>query len=110
MPHSGPENIRHMPIDYRKHPRNWKEISFRIRFQRAEGKCEGSPRYPRCQAEHGKPHPVTGSKAILTVAYLDHNPSNNRPENLRAMCQRCHLTYDAKFHALNAGRTRRMKK
>jgi hypothetical protein len=42
---------------------------------------------------------------------LDHAPENcgepgNRP-NLKAWCQRCHLTYDAKHHAANAAVTRR---
>jgi 5-methylcytosine-specific restriction endonuclease McrA len=32
---------------------------------------------------------------VLTVAHLDHQPENNSPENLRAMCQRCHNRMDA---------------
>ncbi len=38
-------------------------------------------------------------KIILTIAHLNHNTSDNRDENLKAMCQRCHLRYDAKHHA-----------
>lgn len=90
-----------------KYPKNWKEISHEIRFVRAKGKCEGSPIYPSCNAQHSQAHPITGSKVILTVAHLDHNPQNNHPSNLRAMCQRCHLTYDAKYRAHNAARTRK---
>lgn len=33
---------------------------------------------------------------VLTVAHLDHNPENNDPKNLKAMCQRCHNRYDRK--------------
>ncbi len=49
-------------------------------------------------------------KIILTVAHLDHNPANNADENLAALCQKCHLTYDAKHHAANAKVTRSAKK
>jgi 5-methylcytosine-specific restriction endonuclease McrA len=70
------------------YPKDWKQISLRIRFERAGGRCEW------CPAENGKPHPVTGSKVALTVAHLDHNPSNNVDSNLAALCQKCHLNYD----------------
>lgn len=35
---------------------------------------------------------------VLGTAHLDHNPRNNRMRNLRALCQRCHLAYDAEHH------------
>lgn len=35
---------------------------------------------------------------VLTVAHLDHTPENNEPENLRALCQKCHLDHDRKHH------------
>jgi len=47
---------------------------------------------------------------VLTIAHLDHTPENNSPENLRALCQRCHLRYDAKHHAKNGRETRRQKR
>ena len=31
---------------------------------------------------------------VLTVAHLDHQPENCDPENLKAMCQKCHNSYD----------------
>ena len=43
------------------------------------------------------------------MAHLDHDAQNCADDNLRALCQRCHLTYDAKFHARNAAKTRRRK-
>ncbi len=63
--------------------------------------------YPGCRAANGEPHPVTDSKVVLTVGHLDHTPENCDPDNLRAWCQRCHLTYDAKHHAQTAYYTRR---
>lgn len=88
-----------MPVDYRLYPANWKEISFAIRFVRAKHRCEW------CGAVNGEPHPVTGSRVVLTVAHLgvpkpDGTPGDKtdlmdcRPENLAALCQRCHLTFD----------------
>ncbi len=96
-------------MDRGKYPADWEEISHHIRFVRAGGRCEGSPVYPTCRAEHGKPHPATGSKVVLTVAHLDHDPSNNDPGNLRAMCQRCHLAHDAQQHRISSAKTRRRK-
>jgi 5-methylcytosine-specific restriction endonuclease McrA len=97
-----------MPIrasEREKYPPDWKAISLAIRA-RAVGRCEGSPAYPECRAQNGQPHPVTGSIVVLTVGHIDHDPANCAPANLRAWCQRCHLTYDAKHHAANARRTR----
>lgn len=34
------------------------------------------------------------TKIVLTIAHLDHDPRCDDPERLRALCQRCHLTYD----------------
>jgi len=92
-----------MPFDRSKYPDNWKEISDYIRFTRAHGKCEF------CGAVHGAPHPETGSIVILTTAHLDHDTTNNNYDNLRALCQKCHLTYDAQLHAQHAAETRRQK-
>lgn len=95
------------PENAKRYPKEWPEISAQIR-ERAGNRCEGSPGfYEDCRAENGKPHPVTGSIVVLTVAHLDHQPENCAEENLLAMCQRCHLTYDAKHHAENARQTRR---
>jgi 5-methylcytosine-specific restriction endonuclease McrA len=44
---------------------------------------------------------------VLTIAHLDHTPENCDPDNLRALCQRCHLRYDAAHHAETARNTRR---
>jgi len=87
-----------MPIkseNKNKYPKNWKEISIKIRTERANNKCEF------CEAENYQPHPITKSKVILTVAHLDHNPENCSEENLKALCQKCHLNYDLKYHIEN---------
>jgi hypothetical protein len=98
------------PENRARYPKDWKAVSLRIR-DRAGNHCEGSPGiYPDCRAANGEPHPVTGSRVVLTVAHLDHVPENCADDNLKAMCQRCHLTYDAKHHASNAAVTRRMAK
>ena len=88
--------------------REWLDIRERI-LQRAENRCEGTSRYPECRAENGKLHPETGSKVVLTIMHMDHDPTHNVDHNLKAGCQRCHLTYDAQFHAHNAAKTRRAK-
>ena len=100
-----------MPIkleNKHRYPANWKQVRERI-LRRAGDRCEGSPAYPDCRARDGDYHPDTGSRVVLTIAHLDHTPEHCDDGNLRAMCQRCHLTYDAKHHAVNAYRTRKAK-
>lgn len=90
-----------MPIrkdNLHRYPKNWKQISLRIR-KRSKGRCEfmdplGSKK--RCKARQGKLHPITKSKVVLTVAHLNHKPEDCRDENLKAGCQRCHNRYDSK--------------
>lgn len=81
------------PENRDRYPSNWKEIRALI-LERAGHCCEGSPSFPDCRARNHQPHPVTGSRVVLTIAHLDHTPENCLPGNLRAWCQRCHLTYD----------------
>lgn len=97
------------PENRGRYPINWKRVRLVI-LARAGNRCEGSPDYPDCRAENGSPHPATGSRVVLTIAHLDHVPENVDPANLRAWCQRCHLTYDAKHHAQNARETRRARR
>lgn len=77
------------------YPPDWDEISARIRFKRANNRCE------QCGAVNYKPHPETGSRVVLTTAHLNHDPSDNRDENLKALCQACHNRYDAAKRAAN---------
>lgn len=91
--------IAAMPINRLLYPDNWEEISFVVRAVRAKWRCEW------CGAAQGEPNPVTGSKVVLTVAHLgiakpDGTPCRKedkqdcRPENIAALCQRCHLNFD----------------
>lgn len=122
-----------MPIDYKKYPPNWKnEIVPRI-LERANHKCEkcglankqavyaiklwvrgeggryqfktlwfSSEQDARREDQHSNLKPV---KVILTIAHLDHDETNHAvaDDRLAALCQLCHLRYDAKekFRRLN---------
>lgn len=76
-----------MPIresEKARYPTDWRIVSVLIR-ERARGRCEGgSPAFPECRAYAGEEHPETGSIVVLTVAHLNHQPEDCRPENLRA--------------------------
>lgn len=103
------------PENRKRYPPNWARISLAIK-ERAQWRCE-------CRGECGRPHTqgrcmaTQGSvslnllgRVVLTTAHLDHTPENCSPENLRAMCNACHLRYDAKHHAQTAYNTRRSGK
>lgn len=103
------------PENRAKYPprREWAVIRDELKA-RAGDRREGSPKFPGCRAANGLPHPETGSKVVLTVAHLDHEPGNNgvpgdRP-NIRVLCQRCHLAHDHAHHQLNAAATRDAKR
>lgn len=76
------------PENKDRYPSNWKQIRESI-LVRAENKCEF------CGIENYVVR-ENGSRIILTIAHLDHTPENCEPDNLRALCQKCHNTYDAK--------------
>lgn len=47
---------------------------------------------------------VAGShwvKVVLTVAHLNHDITDNRDENLAALCQRCHNRHDAQHRKVS---------
>lgn len=70
-------------------------------------------RYALAMLKDGLDFKVSGFKytrIVLTVAHLDHNIENNATDNLAALCQKCHLRYDAKHHAKNSKATREAKK
>ena len=113
------------PENRDRYPRDWPAISRRIREragQRCEclGECRGERHVMwnrligldpdvttgRCPNVNGKPSEFTGSLVVLTVAHLNHTPEDCRDDNLKAMCQACHLNYDRDHHAETAARTR----
>lgn len=76
------------------HSKEWKAFRPTI-LERAEMRCEGTPQHPDCRARNGEPHPETQSIVLLTVAHMDHDETHADPERCRALCQRCHLKWDA---------------
>lgn len=114
-----------MPIDYKKYPPNWlKEIRPRI-MARANDKCEVCGlehkqvvyaiklkindngnyklktiwfRVKEDAEREDLLNNLKEVKVILTIAHLDHDELNHdvKDERLMAMCQICHLRYDAK--------------
>ena len=119
------------PENRHRYPPNWREIRAAI-LDRAGHCCEqcSAPnhwtiqrvddgwRAVDCDYQLAMVWPAPGeiqpaikgvkeTRIVLTTAHLDHTPENCDPRNLRAWCQRCHLTYDAKHHAQSAAATRR---
>lgn len=126
------------PENKARYPANWKEIRVAI-LARASDRCEQCkvPNHERIARGDGDDIDTyqtndanvycanTGAHMgrkrmsefnllrmvdiVLTIAHLDHVPENCDPANLRALCQRCHLRYDAKHHAETARATRRAR-
>lgn len=123
------------PENRARYPKDWPEIRARI-LQRAGMRCEHDGCAARHRAEgywrNGAFVPMSralrdagckvgdsidcsdGSiikliRIVLTIAHLDHTPENCDDSNLRAMCQRHHLAYDAEHHKQTAYATRRAR-
>lgn len=100
------------PENRARYPKDWPAISRSIKEDRAKlhcecaGECGRGTHDGRCPNRHGRPAYGTGSTVVLTTAHLDHQPENCHPDNLRAMCQGCHLHYDKDHHAATARTTR----
>ena len=90
-----PEN-RHRYPGGSPQSQEWRAIVEQIR-ERSCDRCEGwrFGIFPECRAANRQPHPVTGSRVVLTVAHLNHWPEDCSDENLAHGCQRCHNRYDA---------------
>ncbi len=128
-----------MPFVRSRYPKDWRDISARIRREAGnrcqctgycgdthdDGRCDApngklivrGERYPWRWSEHsgcslclaGDPE-CRPVRVVLTVAHLDHDTTNNTTSNLAALCQRCHLRLDRHQHATNARATRRGRK
>ncbi len=84
------------PENKARYPKDWALRSRFIRHYRAKNRCEW------CGAENHQPHPITGSKVVLTCAHVyDHRPEAASLLNLAALCQRCHNRHDAPMRAAN---------
>lgn len=104
------------PENKKLYPKNWKQIRKYI-LQRANNKCEfcGVDNYSegyrdkdgnfiKSEGMQQEADILDGEKIIrivLTIAHLDHDPQNNDYNNLRALCQRCHLRHDIEQHRQN---------
>lgn len=77
-----------MPMDRSKYPPDWDDIAERVKEQ-AGWKCEQCRLQCRFPGEQFDTH-----KRTLTVAHINHVEMDCRPENLVALCPRCHLAYD----------------
>ncbi len=77
-----------------RYPKNWKEIRKAI-LARANNRCEF------CGVENHtyRLNEKTSKMAyiVLTIAHLNECIEDVRPENLRALCQKCHNSYDAEM-------------
>jgi hypothetical protein len=49
-------------------------------------------------------------KIVLTIAHLNHDVKNNNMDNLKALCQRCHLNHDKEYHQKNRRESLNRKK
>lgn len=101
------------PENKKLYPKNWKEIRYKI-LKRANNKCEfcgvenhsvgyrdKDGNFIESIGMQQEADELDGEhlfQIVLTIAHLDHNPTNNNPENLKALCQKCHLNYDKEHH------------
>ena len=94
-----------MPIHPRnkdRYPKDWKDIRASI-LERAKNKCEF------CGVQNHSFHKREKVvRIVLTVAHLDHMPENNLPNNLKALCQKCHLDYDREHHQKSRKENKRL--
>jgi hypothetical protein len=107
------------------YPAHWRDLSRRVRFERAGGICQGCGRLHcstvRCLPDGRWYDPgrqtwrdrrgriarwpdleqmarLRTTHVVLAAAHLDHDPTNNRLRNLRSLCQRCHMLHDRPHH------------
>lgn len=96
-----------------RYPDNWKEIRENV-LRRAGNKCEfcgvvnHSYKEKLVSDRHGGME-LKQVRIVLTIAHLDNVPEHCDMDNLRALCQKCHLNYDKEYHMKNAKHTRALK-
>jgi len=82
------------------------KVSWKDRVQRMWRDQLGLPRGSR----RPKGTKVRRVKIVLTIAHLDQTPGHDHDDNLAAMCQWCHLSYDREQHMKNGRETRMDRK
>jgi hypothetical protein len=100
------------PENRDRYPQDWPQISLAVKERagwrcECRGECGRGTHAGRCPNRHGGlAYGTATTVVVLTTAHLDHTPENCDQDNLRAMCQGCHLHYDRDHHARTAARTR----
>lgn len=108
------------------YPIDWDQLSRVVRFERAKGRCEMCGRPHGRMINHlgdGRWFDPDGevwrdgqgrvvdwvdfseyrgqlrrTHVVLAAAHRNHDPTDNRLRNLKALCQRCHLLHDRNEH------------
>lgn len=82
-------------------------------WQTIEGKVFSYPEGKLLHDSHGIhgelvdcPEDRMAIAIVLTVAHLNHDITDNRSENLKALCQKCHNRHDAKYRARNRNKNK----
>jgi len=94
------------PENKNRYPKNWKEIREKILTRAGQVRDEAGKIIKEaccewCKAENHMDHPIRDFDVVLTVAHMDHMPENCEDDNLFALCQWCHNSYDAQNRAKN---------
>lgn len=103
-----------MPMDYTRYPADWKAIALATK-EAARWICQDCEMQCRKPSETFDTHKRTMSVRRADVMHADgrpgdpHDKMDVRPENLLALCSRCHLIRDVPIHVLHAAETRRRK-
>ena len=107
-----------MPCNMKEYPHNWLTEIRPLILHRAGARPEERIE-ARCEFCHIENHSYRTNAdrrddkqtfIVLTISHLDQNIQNNDPQNLAALCQRCHLQHDRPHHLINASFTRDRKK
>ena len=81
-------------------PEDWEQIAREVK-DAADWRCQ------ECGKQCWRPgEQHLDRSATLTVARLNHDPTDCRPENLRALCASCHLKRNKDWNTKRASATR----
>ena len=119
-----------MPIDYTKYSPEWFTVIRPSILKRANYACENCgvtngargyrdemKKFIECDEFMETWATKAGKKVfriVLTIAHLNHDVNDNSEENLKALCQKCHLDHDRPMHIIsrkiNAAKKREEKR
>ena len=85
-----------MPIDRSLYPADWDKIARQVK-EEADWICQ------TCGQQCYRPgEKVAATRFVLTVHPRDHDPRNNDPDNLVALCTPCHLKEERSYQRQQA--------